>query len=96
MKSKTDSSLLHLWIQILDTNPFYVFQFFLVRIRVHSASMTSPVFQRADLNSCNSGKRGDIETKKELSRNNTAEVNQGPGFSSRNIHNTISEILYIN
>ena len=39
--------------------------------------------------SCPSGKGGDAETREEQSWNNSAALGQGPGSSSRNIHNSI-------
>ena len=62
---------------------------FLVSREQSPASMTVPQFQRADLNSCQSGKGGNAETREEQPRNNSAALGQGPG-SPQGIHMTIS------
>ena len=55
--------------------------------------MTFPEFQRAGSNSCYSGKRGNVETREEQSRDKSAALGQGTGPSSRNIYNYIFELL---
>ena len=67
-----------------------------VGIWLHSASLIFPEFQRADSNSCLSGKGENAETKEEQSRNNSAASKQGPGSSSGNTHNNIFEFFYRN
>ena len=57
------------------------------------ASMTFPELQRADSNSCSSGKGGDAETTEEQSRNNSAALGQGPGSTSRDTHNNIFKLF---
>ena len=73
--------------------PFYVPCFLFVGNRLHSASMTFPEFQRADSNSCYSGKGGDAETREEQSRKNSAALGQGPGSASRDTQNSIFELF---
>ena len=55
--------------------------------------MTFPEFQRADSNSCLSGKGGDAEIREEQPRNNSAALGQGPGSISRDTHNNIFKLF---
>ena len=45
--------------------------------------MTFPEFQRADSDSCSSGKGGDAETREEQARSHSEALRKGPGFPSR-------------
>ena len=53
--------------------------------------MTFPEFQGAI---ANQGRKGDADTREELSRDNSAALGQGSGSSSRNIHNNIFEFFH--
>ena len=66
---------------------------FLVCREQAPASMTFPESQRADSNSCQSGKGGDAETREEQPRNNNAALRQDPGSPSRDTHDNISELF---
>lgn len=66
---------------------------FCVGNTLHSASLTFPEFQGADSKSCLSGEGGDAEAKEGQSGKNSAALGQGPGSSSRDTQNSISEFF---
>ena len=73
------------------TNPFCVPCFLFVGNRLHSASLTFPEFQTADSfqTVANQGREG----MQRLGRNNSAALGQGPGSSSRDTPNNVSELF---
>ena len=57
---------------------------------IGSAFITFPLSQKADSNSCSSGKGGDTETSQERSSQERIVCEQGPGSASRDARNFLS------
>ena len=76
-------------VQTLSGSPMFLF----IGNRLHSASLTFPELQRANSSSCLSGEGENAETKEEQSRNNSANLRQGSGSSSREMHKNIFELF---
>lgn len=76
-------------VGLLGTKDVCVPRFLITGIRLHSGSMTFSEFQQEGSNSCQSGKGGGAETRKEQSRNSRAALEPGPG-SPQGIHRKIS------